>query len=293
MDGRPGETLRSVCSRANRLIVAAPYIKNNALTKVVAEVRPETSVVCITRWSPHDIAMGVSDTECRTFVVQRGGSFRLHPSLHAKYYRADDTVLVGSANLTNSALGWSSQANLEILCTPGDDFDADTFQRRLFEESREISDEEFSHWESITDLGVQIMRRATGDVPRLDTWRPATRDPTHLEVAYRADYDQIASLDEQRSAQRDIQALRVPPGLTNQQVRAWISGCLLAASFTNTVLRLRNAEAPDILRSLAEFYKLSATDARRDMETVETWLSFFAPATLTRIRTAPGLPEPD
>ena len=284
MYGRLGDKLTHACSRAQKLIIAAPYIKADALAKVLAGVSPETSLVCITRWSPHDLALGVSDTECRAIVVERGGLFRLHPSLHAKYYRADDLVLIGSANLTFAALGWSPQSNLEILCAPGDDFDTDTFQQCLFQESREISDEEFVHWESIGNMSGQVMRRATDDLPRLDTWRPATRDPKHLELAYRAEYDQIVSFDEQGAAQRDVRALRLPPGLTDEQVRTWISGCLLAAPFTNTVLRLRSAEAPDISRSLADIYKLRATDARRDMETVENWLSFFAPGTLTRTR---------
>ena len=129
MYGRPGDVLSSVCSGAQHLILAAPYIKADALTKVLADVSPAASLICITRWNLHDLAVGASDTECRTIVTERGGSFRLHPSLHAKYYRVDNAVLIGSANLTSSALGWSRQPNLEILCRPRDDFDADTFQQ--------------------------------------------------------------------------------------------------------------------------------------------------------------------
>ena len=52
-------------------------------------------------------------------VVERGGSFKLHARLHAKYYRFDDRVLVGSANMTASGLGYRHRGNLEILCEPG------------------------------------------------------------------------------------------------------------------------------------------------------------------------------
>ena len=278
---RPGDMLRSLCSSAQHLIIAAPYIKADALTRILTDVSPTVSLTCITRWNPHDLAVGVSDTECRTIVIGRGGSFRLHPSLHAKYYRIDDVILVGSANLTSSALGWSMQSNLEILCRPGDDFDADTFQQCLMEGAREISDDEFARWEAITEIRAQSSAMTRGQ-PRLDTWRPATRDFRNLELAYRGREDEIASFDEQRAAQRDTRALLIPLGLTDDQLRMWSSACLLAAPFTNTVIQLRNAKVSSASRSLAKTYKLDATEARRDMETVENWLAFLAPGTLSR-----------
>ena len=276
MDGRPGDMLSSVCSGAEHLIIAAPYIKADALTKVLADVNPAASLICITRWNLHDFAAGVSDTECRTIVTERGGSFRLHPSLHAKYYRIDDVILVGSANLTSSAMGWAPHSNLEILCRPGDDFDAETFQQSLFEGAREIGDEEFAHWESIAKISAE----ETDATPRLDAWRPETRDFRHLELSYQDREDEIASFDEQRAAQRDIQALLIPPGLTDEQVRTWASTCLLAAPFTNDVIRLHGTDTTSSSRSLAEAYNLEITKARRDIETVQNWLRFLMPETL-------------
>ena len=97
---RPGDMLIDLCFDAQHLVIAAPYIKVDALAKVLADISPTASLICVTRWNPHDLAAGVSDTECRTLVIERGGSFRLHPSLHAKYYHIDNVILIGSANLT-------------------------------------------------------------------------------------------------------------------------------------------------------------------------------------------------
>lgn len=284
MYGQPGDILSSVCSGAQHLIIAAPYIKTDALTKVLADVSPAASLICITRWNLHDFAAGVSDTECRTIVTERGGSFRLHPSLHAKYYRIDDVILVGSANLTSSAMGWAPHSNLEILCRPGDDFDAETFQQSLFEGAREIGDEEFAHWESIAKISTQETKKVTDATPRLDAWRPETRDFRHLELAYQGREDEIASFDEQRAAQRDIQALLIPLGLTDEQVRIWASTCLLATPFTNDVIRLHGIETLSSSRSLAGTYNLGVAEARRDMETVHNWLAFLMPETLRKKR---------
>ena len=215
----PGDVLSRLCSGAQNLVLAAPYIKADALTRILAGANPSASLICITRWHPNDIAVGASDTECRKIVTERGGSFRLHASLHAKYYQIDDAILVGSANLTSTALGWSPQSNLEILCHAGDEF-ALAFQQELLTNAREISDNEFARWEAITRIDTPNHLAITSDgQPPLETWRPATRDPRHVELVYGGREEEIASSDERRAARRDIQALMIPPGLTDEQVR--------------------------------------------------------------------------
>ncbi len=282
MHSLPGDELIRLCAEAKHLVLAAPYIKAGALAKVLSEVSPDASLICITRWSLQDLILGASDIECRTIVSSLDGSFRLHSSLHAKYYRIDDVVLVGSANLTSSAMGWSRQPNLEILCRAGDDFDAGTFQQELLRDAREISDQEFLRWEVVIKTHAQSESPLTDRQPLLDSWRPATREPRHLELAYQDREEAIASSDEQRAARQDIHTLLIPPGLTDEQVRAWISVNLLDAPFTNSVIQLQNMEAQDASRQLADTYNLRITDARRDMETVHNWLAFFAPETLSR-----------
>ncbi len=281
MHNQLGDELIRLCAGARYLVIAAPYVKADALIKVLSKVSPDAFLICITRWNLQDIVLGASDIESRTIVTKLGGSFRLHPSLHAKYYRLDNVVLVGSANLTSAALGWSRQPNLEILCRAGDDFDADTFQQELLNNAREISDQEFSRWEVVVRANKQSESPIANDQPLLDSWRPATREPRHLELVYRGREKDIASPDEQRAGKQDIQTLLIPPGLTDEQVRAWVSVNLLEASFTNSVIRLQNMEALDASRQLADAYNLRITDARRDMETVHNWLAFFAPETLS------------
>ena len=272
----PGSLLTRLRSNAQNLIIAAPYMKADALARVLAEVNPAASLICVTRWIPHDLAVGASDVDCRSLVIDSGGSFRLHPSLHAKFYRIDDEVLIGSANLTSSAMGWSPQPNFEILCRAGDDFDSWAFQQELLNAAREISDDEFLRWEAVSKIGTSSER---GGQPRLDTWRPATRDPIHLELSYQGRGDEIASFDEQKAARWDLQALVMPPGLSNEEVREWATACLLAAPFTNTVIQLSYTDVPGSIRSLARTYDLGMTEARRDMETVQNWLAFLAPET--------------
>ncbi len=280
MSGRPGDVLIQLCDGADQLLIVAPYIKADALSKVLAVVNAEASLICVTRWDPHDITVGASDVECRSLVIDSGGSFRLHSSLHAKFYRIDDVVLIGSANLTSSALGWSEQPNLEILCRAGPDFDACAFQQDLLADSREVSDAEFERWQAVERIEIRRGAVTGVDPPRVGAWRPATRDPRHLITAYQGNTGEIASFDEQRAAQRDIQALQFPPGLAACEIRDWASACLLAAPFTGAVMRVHDTEPPTAAQSLADAYGIGTTEARRDMETVLNWLSFFMPETV-------------
>ena len=277
----PGDMLSGLCSGARRLIVAAPYVKADALGRILGEASSSSSLTCVTRWNPHDLAVGASDTECRTIVIEHGGSFMLHPSLHAKYYRMDDVVLVGSANLTASAMGWSAQPNLEILCRAGAGFDRKEFEDKLLQEAREISDDEFVRWEAMAKHS-QSNKLIADYQPQLDNWRPLTRDPRNLELAYQGKEDDIAAPDEQQAAASDIQSLLIPPDLTDEHVRIWASTCLLAAPFTNAVIRLHTTEEQNPARFLAIAYGLSITQARRDMETVHNWLAYLAPETLRK-----------
>ncbi len=272
-----GESLRRICANAEYIVLAAPYIKADALSRVVDEVSEDASLTCITRWQVEDIATGVSDLECYSIIREVEGEFRLHPHLHAKYFRADEHILIGSANVTNSALGWAAEPNLEILCSPGPDFDADSFEATLIEGSREIGDKEFSRWQSIQATVTQGDEHefSAHSWSHLNAWRPTTRDPAHLLLAYRGLHGEIASPDELDAVKRDMDILRLPQGLTWEAVENRIAIAFLSAPFVQSVLTLRDSENTISHRVLSEKYDLSVTDARRGAETVHNWFAFF------------------
>ena len=214
-----GTKLLAYCSSAKSLFIAAPYIKKGALVKVLEAARETDSIVCVTRWRPEDILVGVSDVGCRNLVTGRGGSFRLHPHLHAKYYRFDNNSLIGSANLTPSAMGWVSQPNFEILCSAGTDFDQQAFERELVRDSREVSDTEFTRWNSLHRIAAQERGKTALPKRNLGNWRPSTRDTKNLVLAYQEREDEIASIDEKRAAARDLRILAMPLGLNKDDIR--------------------------------------------------------------------------
>jgi hypothetical protein len=112
-----GESLTNLCQRAQKeLVLVAPFVKADVLDRLLHHINIEVSLTCVTRWHLDEIISGVSDIEVWDLIRERASaSLLLRSDLHAKYYRADDECLIGSANLTMAALGWSSRQNLELL----------------------------------------------------------------------------------------------------------------------------------------------------------------------------------
>ena len=287
----PGDRLVELCDGAKDVFLAAPYIKALALRNILRGIDSHASPTVITRWTPNDLAMGSSDLECRSVVTNLGGSFRLHPTIHAKYYRVGTVSLVGSANISGAALGWSAQPNVEILCTPGSDFDGARFESLLLEQSRDVPDEEFAYWEEIDNVHTGYRdSEVVVNPPTLEDWRPRTRDFRNLERAYRGKTEAIASTDEQRAAMADIAALRVPPGLQESEFRAWVATALMAAPFTQTVMRVLDVDPAEGARRVAIEWKADLIEARRGCEAVQSWLASVVPQTFRADGPAARLP---
>src|SRR5258706_3983855 len=119
----PGDQLETLCKGAQReLLLVAPFVKAGTINRLFASVQDHVAVKCITRWRPDEILAGVSDIEIWGLLKSRPlSTLLLRTDLHAKFYRADENCLVGSANLTATALGWSRQPNLELLLTVSHD----------------------------------------------------------------------------------------------------------------------------------------------------------------------------
>lgn len=276
----PGDLLGSLCGGAERLLLVAPYVKADALSRLLSDASPNASLTCVTQWTLQDIAAGASDIRSWEIIKEMGGRFLLRPSLHAKYYRIDGTTLIGSANLTNSAMGWSPSPNLEILCQAGDDFDDSQFQRELFRQSREVSVEEYNRWRAILDSDILTAAQSSEHPPQVVGWHPTARDFDSVLRVYSWQVSGIASLDEQAAAKRDLASLRIPDGLAPEQVGDWALTCLLASSFVNSALQTADMEESAAIRHLAQVHTSSFADARRSRETVYNWFASLAPEML-------------
>lgn len=273
----PWDTLMRHLHGTREIVLCAPYVKADVLQRILDLLSPNSAVTCITRWLPRDILAGVSDLECRALILDHGGQFHLHPRLHAKYYRCDDQVLIGSANLTARGLHLTGQSNLEVLCAPAPDFDSAAFERTLWQEARELSDKEWTQWATLGSL-LQFAPPLIQDWNNSDIrdWRPSTRDPEHVWLLYSNQGSQIVSPDEEHLARKDIEALAVPQGLARAQFDTWMRAQLLASSFVISVICLEGTgEDRQIWIQLANQWGLKEHEAARDLETTRNWRAIF------------------
>lgn len=275
----PGDQLRDAIAASSEVVLVAPYMKEEPLETLLNQANRGVRLSCVTRWQPGDIEAGISDIACRALVHARGGSFRLHPTLHAKYFRFDSVVLVGSANVTAAAFGWATHSNLEILCHAGSDFDHAAFEKAVLKESRDVTDEEITYWQDLMiaiDTDPALRMRET----RIADWSPATRDPNNLLRACRGENEEIASLDDRAAANHDLHVLGLRGGESDQQIRMRAATSLLSSSFTADVLRVQRLPREHAVQRIGEIYDWRSADARRSLETTESWLAFLVPETL-------------
>ena len=272
----PWDVLLERCTGASEAIIAAPYIKVDPLTSVIDRLDEGASVTCFTRWTPTDIHIGASDLNCRTVIVERGGAFGLHNRLHAKYYRFDDQVLVGSANMTASGLNYPRTGNLEILCEPGPTFDPGMFENSLKRESKEVSDDDFKIWQlcSITEQSFDL---SSVDIfgAGLDDWIPHTRNPGYLWLYYTGDEAQIASVEQRILASLDLKTLNVPDGLTLESFRYWIYLSLQSSPFMDLARYFGGQTDTIVWDSVADKWGVSRSIAARWMSTAYNWMKYF------------------
>ena len=269
----PWDTIRVVASGTSNVFLAAPYMKVDAVRRILRLVSPEVDLTCVSRWRPQDLVSGVSDADCRTLCMEMGGQFRIHPSLHAKYYRFDDAILVGSANLTGAGLGYVQGHNLEVLCGPSNDLDWVSLERNLLQDSRLVCDEEFAWWSGIGSFGIEASNFLPE--PASPEWRPRTREPDHLWIAYLKEWDLIPGTGEQHLAELDLKDLRVPTGLNRYAFDSWIACSVLGSRFVGSVLNLWDRDRSEARTILANEWGMSVADIERHKTTAEAWLARF------------------
>lgn len=276
----PGSALLELAAASQReFVMCAPFAKEHVVTKVLSAVPAGVRVWLFTRWRPEEVAVGVSDTQVLSVVRSRGGVVYLYDQLHAKYYRNEQDVLLGSANLTATALGWNQNPNLELLVTSTQDA-IETVEHILYKNCMVATDQLAREVDEIAALLPSVVRDvpAVRDAGRPDIWIPSLRMPSDLYTAYRYGSSSLAARSGEAAAE-DLSVLDLPPGLDRGQFEALVAH------------RLRNmpvfAHIEDFLsepRRFGEMRQLLARIARIDRKLAEEswqttmrWMFEFLP----------------
>lgn len=292
-----GTQLIKLCAQSStEVVLCAPFMKVDALSRVVESIPSQVVLRCITRWRPDEIVIGVSDLDVWPLLKERGNSsLWLCANLHAKYYRSDDHCLVGSANITAAALGWATQPNLELLAALSlDDPAVAGFEPHVFAVSAEVDDSVYEQMIEIVEaVSVQIRQVACQPEPigTLDAdqqcgslsqpdpyWLPSLRNPEELFLAYAGRSDRLSSASRE-AANNDLAALVVPAGLSREAFDAYVGALLLQQRTIRevdafVVTPQRFGAVRDAIASMVE---RPGFDADRAWQTLMRWLRYFIP----------------
>lgn len=286
-----GLQLEEICIQArHEVLLAAPFIKLNTFDRLLKSIDKKVKVLCVTRWHPDEIVAGVSDLDVWLLVKERPHTtLWLRSNLHAKYYRGDQRVLVGSANLTNAALGWSKQANLELLISS--DVLAE-FEQELFAGSVIVDDSLYKHVKQIVDALPAISKLELVDISPdlldednippvpLEAWLPLLRHPEKLYTAYAGDINQLGT-GSRIAALHDLQSFDIPIGLNREHFEAYVGIQLLQKPIIRQVDQF--VETPQRFGAVRDFLRTlpcgvsEAFDADMAWQTLMRWLLYFPP----------------
>jgi hypothetical protein len=273
----------------HRLSLAAPFIKRNALQRLLAEVEPSVALTVYTRWSVDEISAGVSDLSVFDLVRERDGSrLLLHPRLHAKLLLIDDqAAAIGSANLTDVALGFVDKSNAEVMAVlqpvpnrlflfllqlERDSIPATEELRRQFEDAAKAAP---PPW---TPPSIDV----AADTPRASpALFPAFRNPEQLYRGY-VSIVEFSDYETRAAILDDLMALSLPDGLDEPAFRQLVGAALLAvetvAAFDEFLSQPRYFGAmTEWTKGRGVLAKHSQEDRKRYLQTLVRWLRYFLP----------------
>ena len=273
------------------MVLVAPFMKAETLKKIIENLTPSASLLCLTRWRLEEIALGVSDLECWDIISTRENSrLLLRQNLHAKYFRFDDSTYLGSANLTMTALGWSARPNSEVLIefSTGDVESSIAFEESLFVDVVDVTEKLVDEFKALLKT-YPILRQVEDhfavyeksvqyDVKGGATaqWLPSSRSPEYLYSVYIGDKDAM-SKDGLVSAREDLRELDLPPGLPESVFYSLVRSRLTTNAIVvklNHYLAIRRRFGEIRCWMESEIGLVDATDA---WQRLMRWLLFYFP----------------
>ena len=302
--GQPiGNSLERLCSQSEfELILVAPFVKHEIVQRLLNLVDRSVSITCITRWKAEEIRIGVSDIEVWDQLKGRQNTkLLLRQNLHAKYYRGDAKCLIGSANLTATALGWNRRPNIELLLPMDAETDSlASFESELIAGSTTVNDSIADYMRSVVaqlpervetgadDLQFEYdfeSRAPFGPESNISKWLPTLRDPVNLFTVYSGKTNNLLQITKE-SAFLDLADLRPPPWFDELEFNL-IIGSILVQMPLIAALDIF-CEKPQRFGAVTQFLRERIPDHNGVMDfdviwqTFMRWLLYFLPGRYKR-----------
>lgn len=144
--------LKAADSTKNECTIICPFVKKEVLNQILKALPSGITLKFVTKADAEDVISGVNDPIAWKDIWDLGGEVRVLEKLHAKVYRFDSTVFLGSANLTASALGLNDISSNELTVE--------------FQSSKDITDEISTLWESAIPANAKMLEALNNSVAK-------------------------------------------------------------------------------------------------------------------------------
>lgn len=220
---------------AQEVIIVSPYIKLRAAKWLLSLLPPYAQILVLTRANPVDCVLRATDIEALELLYQKGANIYLDNSLHAKYFRFDSTVLIGSANLTNRGVYLLEAHNTELLVRVELTPEILDVEASLFDvptrDTRSVLDD---LRQAIEAISADPKQMAAADMLRqtsrpfdlvlsrpgaMDGWPFRSTDPSALWLCYHGQgIGRFLSKRKLQDAMHDIELLDLPFGIESNEL---------------------------------------------------------------------------
>ncbi|MBV7259361.1 hypothetical protein KCG46_07220 [Erythrobacter sp. WH158] len=261
-------------------------MKRHTVKRILSRVPGGIPVKLVTRWRAYEVRCGVSDLEVLDLVKDRPNtSLEILDALHAKAYLCDGTALIGSANLTATALGWAKDNNVELL------FNVPASAPEIVDLMAALENAVLatSDMRDTVQAAADAIDLNDPPDPQLDQaaglgpWLPISSAPERLWTAYGEEAEQRLTSSYLNMARADLSALSIPSGLNENEFNAAVASALCTMPAMTPMLdgidrgELSDAEAIQHIKGLKIEGPL---DAAMQWEVVRNWLRVFLPDTI-------------
>lgn len=201
-------------------LLIVPFIKRDALRRLVDAHKDKTKLRVVVRWRPEDLSAGVSDLDVYNDLKAIGASLYVNNDIHLKLYIFDSNrAFSASGNVTSKGLGYSENANLEVGALVQLTADDWVNIYSLVATSRLVDDEIYARYRVFLEEQPKAPKPVLRPLVLPDQKKhtisslPATETPAELTEFYFAkDYSRYTD-EEIRRATHDIAVFRIPSNL--------------------------------------------------------------------------------
>ncbi len=276
-----------VRSAKYRIFIVAPFIKSHTLKKLICE-KPEgvSELICVTRWLPEDIASGVCDIEIFDQLAECEGVLYVNPNLHAKIYSNESQFLVGSANLTDRALGFYSPSNVELLVALSADFPGlEEWINTLLESSvratKELRDRISLSANKLKSSHSFYFPHEVEETngQSIGVWIPTCTTPDKLWLIYQGHGEESTVTSAYEAAIQDLAVLTPPQELDEALFRVFIESTLRQMPIFREIDQLAATGITDSKAQEFIRYRLNIDNdtAKHNWEVLKRWFGEFFP----------------